>query len=200
MGACQIAPHACHLYPEGAHRHAERRPASALGQHGQHQRLNHLVSWALGVFPSAGTHLQQAHSQRGQQTQQAHQTVNGLQLPLLNATPAFKALMIVLNGTITNDKFCMSRMGRLHLTWWRLPLRARIPVTNQIEYPTDVNEMKCCHQEGTHEETEVQHPASHERDCRCATTGGSSLPVSYPMEQRVPEGGSSRAYSTGEQP
>ena len=127
------------------------------------------------------------------------QAVNGLQLPFLNATPTFQALVIVLNGTITNDKFCMSRMGRLHLTWWRLPLRARIPVTNQIEYPTDVNEMKCCHQEGTHEETEVQHPASHERDCRCATTVGSSLPVSYPMEQRVPEGGSSRAYSTGEQ-
>ena len=103
------------------------------------------------------------------------------------------------NGTITNDKFCMSRMGRLHLTWWRLPLRARIPVTTQTGYPTDVNEMECCHQEGTHEETEVQHPASHERDCRCATTVGSSLPVSYSMEQRVPEGVSSRAHSTGEQ-
>jgi len=68
MGACQIAPQACHLYPEGAHRHAERRPARALGQHGQHQRLHHLVSRALWVFPSAGTHLQQAYGQRGQQT------------------------------------------------------------------------------------------------------------------------------------
>src|SRR6266496_1938347 len=97
MGACQIAPQACHLYPEGAHRHAERRPARALGQHGQHQRLHHLVSRALWVFPSAGTHLQQAYGQRGQQTQQAYQAINRLQLPLLNATPTFKALMIVLN-------------------------------------------------------------------------------------------------------
>jgi hypothetical protein len=64
------------------------------------------------------------------------------------------------NGTITNDKFCMSRMGRLQLTWWRLPLRARLPVSNQTGYPTDVNAMECCHQEGTHEETSLEHPAS----------------------------------------
>src|SRR6266516_4446272 len=97
MGARQIAPQACHFRPEGAHRHGQRRPASALGQHGQHHRLNYLVSRALWVFPSAGTHLQQAHGQRGQQTQQAYQAINGLQWPLLNATPTFKALMIVLD-------------------------------------------------------------------------------------------------------
>jgi hypothetical protein len=42
------------------HRHGQRRPASALGQHGQHQRLNHLRSEALWVFPSTGTHLRTA--------------------------------------------------------------------------------------------------------------------------------------------
>jgi len=120
----------------------------------------------------------------------------GLQIP----ATALAILEGRFNGTITNDKFCLSRMGRLQLTWWRLPLRARLPVTNQTGYPTDVNEMECCHQEGTHEETEVQHPASHERDCRCATTVGSSLPVSCPMEHRVPAGGSAWADSTGEQP
>ena len=51
-----------------AHRHGQRRLTAALGQHSQHQRLNHLVSGALWVFTSAGTHLQQAHGQRGQQT------------------------------------------------------------------------------------------------------------------------------------
>ena len=105
----------------------------------------------------------------------------------------------LLNGTITNDKFCMSRKGRLHLSWWRMPLRARVAVMTDREYPSDANEMECCHQEGTHEETSVEHPASHERYCRCATKVGSSLPVSYSMEQRVPEGVSSRAHSTGEQ-
>ena len=102
--------------------------------------------------------------------------------PDLQAQLAFEQLESQFNGTITNDKFCLSRMGRLQLTWWRLPLRARLPVTNQTGYPTDVNEMECCHQEGTHEETSLEHPASQERDGRCATPVGSSLPVSCPME------------------
>ena len=32
-----------------------------------------------------------------------------------------------LNGLITNDKFCLSRPGRLSLSWWRYPLRLRDP-------------------------------------------------------------------------
>jgi hypothetical protein len=43
-----------------AHCHGQRRPAAALGQHGQHQRLNHLSSGALWVFTSVGTHLRTA--------------------------------------------------------------------------------------------------------------------------------------------
>ena len=52
---------------------------------------------SLWVFPSAGTHLQQAHGQRGQQTQQADQAINRRPLPLLNATPTFEALVRVLH-------------------------------------------------------------------------------------------------------
>ena len=63
------------------------------------------------------------------------------------------------NGTITNDKFCMSRLGRLHLSWWRLPVRSRAPVSQEKGYPTDANELHC-YQEGTHEETKLGHPAS----------------------------------------
>jgi hypothetical protein len=32
--------------------------------------------------------------------------------------PFFEAL---LNGLITNDKFCCTRWGTLHLSWWRRP-------------------------------------------------------------------------------
>ena len=64
MGAWKTS----HLRPEGAYRHGQSRLTRALGQHGQRQRLNHLGSGALWVFTSAGTHLQQAHGQRGQQT------------------------------------------------------------------------------------------------------------------------------------
>jgi len=97
MGACQIATQACHFRPEGAHRHGGRRLTIALGQHGQHQRLNPLVSRALWIFTRQRTYLQQAHGKRRQQTQQADQAVNGLQLSFLNATAAFQTLVIVLD-------------------------------------------------------------------------------------------------------
>jgi hypothetical protein len=31
----------------------------------------------------------------------------------------------LLNGMITNDKFCCTRWGQLQLSWWRRPLRLR---------------------------------------------------------------------------
>jgi anti-sigma factor RsiW len=34
----------------------------------------------------------------------------------------FEAL---LNGLITNDKFCCTRWGTLHLSWWRRPRQLR---------------------------------------------------------------------------
>src|SRR5262245_25468361 len=35
------------------------------------------------------------------------------------------ALRDVLNGMITNDKFCCTRWSELQLSWWRRPLRLR---------------------------------------------------------------------------
>jgi Ni,Fe-hydrogenase III small subunit len=32
---------------------------------------------------------------------------------------------VILNGMITNDKFCLTRRGALGLSWWRRPLRLR---------------------------------------------------------------------------
>ncbi len=75
--------------------HRGRRVSRALCHHRQHQRLKHLVSWALGFGTRVSTDLQQAYGQRGQQTQQADQTVNGRPLPFFNATATFEALMIV---------------------------------------------------------------------------------------------------------
>ena len=42
-----------------------------------------------------------------------------------------------LNGTITNDKFCMSRTTRLHRTWWRRPLKSRVALEGESAYPSD---------------------------------------------------------------
>ena len=37
----------------------------------------------------------------------------------------FGVTKVKLNGMITNDKFCCTRWGQLHLSWWRRPLRLR---------------------------------------------------------------------------
>src|SRR5690349_17480828 len=93
MGACQIATQTSHLCPESAHCHGSRRLARTLGQDGKHQRINHLTSRALRILTGSSTQLQQAYGKRRQQTQQAYQAINTLQLSLLNATPAFEALV-----------------------------------------------------------------------------------------------------------
>jgi hypothetical protein len=52
------------------------------------------------------------------------------------AQQPFDGVVSILNGTITNDKFCMSRTGRLTLTWWRRPLRSRSAKTDEGVYPS----------------------------------------------------------------
>jgi hypothetical protein len=39
--------------------------------------------------------------------------------------PLFAEPEEMLNGMITNDKFCLTRWGALELSWWRRPLRLR---------------------------------------------------------------------------
>ena len=43
-----------------------------------------------------------------------------------------------LNGLITNDKFCLSRTGRLTLTWWRYPLRLWDPAPEGMDTVLDL--------------------------------------------------------------
>jgi hypothetical protein len=46
-------------------------------------------------------------------------------LIVVQADLAFGALEALLDGLITNGKFCCTRRVRLHLTWWHRPLRLR---------------------------------------------------------------------------
>jgi hypothetical protein len=70
MGTSQIATQARDFHPEGADGHRSRRLSRALCHHRQHQRLNHLVSRALGFGTRIFTDLQQAYGKWRQQTQQ----------------------------------------------------------------------------------------------------------------------------------
>jgi len=45
-----------------------------------------------------------------------------------------------LNGLITNDKFCLSRTGRLALSWWRYPLRLRDPAPEGADTVPDLED------------------------------------------------------------
>jgi hypothetical protein len=90
MGACQIATQACDFRPEGAQCHAGGQLTAALGQDRKHQRLDDRIRRALWYFTSVGTHLQQAHSKWGQQTQQADQALNARPLSLFDATPLLR--------------------------------------------------------------------------------------------------------------
>ena len=65
-----------------------------------------------------------------------------------------------LNGIIVNNKFCMSRIGRLQLSWWRLPLHARTVVSKEVESPCEDNKRERCSREETHEKTTMDGSAS----------------------------------------
>ncbi len=70
----------------------------------------------------------------------------------------FDVMQAIFNGTITNDKFCMSRIGQL------LPLSARKLVTQEVNFPSEVSEVKCSPQEEIHETTAVERSALHHQD------------------------------------
>jgi len=46
-----------------------------------------------------------------------------------------RMLKPVCNGLVTNDKFCLSRSARLHLSHWHLPWRRRLGAVAQEVYP-----------------------------------------------------------------
>ena len=64
----------------------------------------------------------------------------------------------VFNGTITNDKFCLSRIEQLQ------PLSTRKLVTQEVNFPFEVTEVKCSPQEETDETTAVECSALQHRN------------------------------------
>jgi hypothetical protein len=77
----------------------------------------------------------------------------------------------MLNGLITNDKFCLSRFGRLALQWPRSPLHLR--AASGASLTASLGEE--VHQGGSHE-TAVARAASELRPPRRAPSLGSRLP------------------------
>ncbi len=133
------------------------------------------------------------------------QFAQGFNLDLANAlagklkyrTHVVKAMIVTVtqtvahfNGTITNDKFCMSRIGQLQ------PLSARKLVTQEVNFSSGASEVKNCPQEEDHETTAVERSALQHRDSRRSSQVGSSLPVPCPMECSISE---SKTTSEGEQ-
>ncbi len=71
----------------------------------------------------------------------------------------FGGFKILLNGLITNDKFCMSRTAQLQLSWWRLPRNARQTISVGVESPVTGNTEEYLPQQETHEETTMESSA-----------------------------------------
>jgi hypothetical protein len=62
----------------------------------------------------------------GHNQQEVIQAIRRAELSGVQAkTATFQVRKQRLNGLITNDKFCLTRRGRLALSWWRRPLRLR---------------------------------------------------------------------------
>ncbi len=71
----------------------------------------------------------------------------------------FGLFKILLNGLITNDKFCMSRTARLQLSWWRLPRSARQPNSQGVQSPVEENVREYLPHQETYEKTTMERSA-----------------------------------------
>jgi hypothetical protein len=81
------------------------------------------------------------------------------------------------NGLITNDKFCLTRTGRLTLTWSRRRPQSPDRPTGDATYPSDGNS----HRGGTYE-TPVEHSPRTETGPGWSTPMGPGLPVPSAMD------------------
>ena len=89
--------------------------------------------------------------------------------------------MVLLNGLITNDKFCLTRQSQIKLQWSRKPYRFR---PRKSAYALD----ETSHQ-GAYHETPVADTSSITDHGRRRTTMGPSLPHAPTMEpiDRLPD-------------
>jgi hypothetical protein len=84
-----------------------------------------------------------------------------------------------LNGAITNDKFCMTRQGRLQLSHHHLPLRLRSQHSEDcLRYPPK----KPFDNGGTYEEKPMEASSAVSCDAGCSTSLGSGLSESPALD------------------
>jgi len=178
----EISTQAGHLFREDFEGHEGRIKTSLCGHHRQQISFDHFTGETIWGTVGKISQLQQTNSDRREQPQKTKEAFDALELTVLKTAAGLEALMRVFNGTITNDKFCMSRLGRLQLSWWRLPRCARLPVPQQIGYPSETTKLESCSQEDTYEKTSVDDPASRCSNGGCETSMGSRLSSSDPME------------------
>jgi hypothetical protein len=83
------------------------------------------------------------------------------------------------NGAITNDKFCMTRQGRLQLSHHHLPLRLRSQHSEEcLRYPPK----KPFDNGGTYEEKPMEASSAVSCDAGCSTSLGSGLSESPALD------------------
>jgi hypothetical protein len=107
-----------------------------------------------------------------------HQDIEDIAV-LIHRPPEIMALAIyreedLVNGLVTNDKFCMSRQSQIKLRWSRKPSRFRPRKSRYAPHET-------AHQ-GAYHETSVADTSTVSGVGRRGTTVGSSLPASPAME------------------
>jgi hypothetical protein len=83
-----------------------------------------------------------------------------------------------LNGLITNDKFCLTRTGRLTLTWSRRRPQPPGPSSGGTAYPSDGQ----FHRGGTYETPPVEHSPRTEIGLGRTAPLGSGLPAPSAMD------------------
>lgn len=86
-------------------------------------------------------------------------------------------MQAVLNGTITNDKFCLSRLRQIQ---W-MPVRPA--GEKKVQYPFETNMTNGFSQEDTDETTAMDCSTFHHLDNRRSTSLESSVPVITAMER-----------------
>ena len=93
----------------------------------------------------------------------------------------------VRNGVIAKDKFCLSHLVRLHLSWSRQPVRSTLSQEMRLGHPDEQNHWS--DQEGDHaaETTRMEHPPSVRDLPRGMEALGSGLPGLTHLDQPSPE-------------
>jgi hypothetical protein len=131
----------------------------SMSQHGHllAYDLRHAAQAAMRILPAS----QQEHPMLDEHGQQLGihlaQDAPGLAAaPLVQQGLMLPQLKEQFNGTITNDKFCMSRTARLQLSYWRLPRSARQTSNQGVQSSVEENFRKYLPQQETYEKTTME--------------------------------------------